>query len=48
MDLYDEISKRIDIINDIILGSISDKEMGGVLTAEAEILQAVARTEGRA
>ena len=45
---YDAISRRIDAINDIILGCVSDREFGEIMALEAEILKEAAKREADA
>ena len=38
---YDKVSERLDRINDLVQGKLSDQEMGELLRLEAEILHEV-------
>lgn len=40
-DVYDKVSERLDRINDLVQGKLSDQEMGELLRLEAEILREV-------
>ena len=40
-DVYDKVSERLDRINDLVQGKLSDQEMGELLRLEAEILHEV-------
>lgn len=48
MTAYDRVATGIDAINDIVLDRLTDREARQVMAIEAEILQAVAETEGKA
>ena len=45
MSTYDKVAKSIDAINDIIIGNVSDQELGEIMRLEAQILGDVAASE---
>lgn len=48
MTAYDRVATGIDVINDIVLDRLTDREARQVMAIEAEILQAVAAEEAEA